>query len=120
VVLEAYAGGRVTDLRLELNARHRLDDRDKRETCVDPVIGVQGETLLTKHWERFGGGDIGGFGVGSDLTRQWFAGAGYRFDLLARETFLRAGWRMLAIDYDDGFKWDVTYSGPMLGLTRRL
>lgn len=119
-MLEAYAGGRVIDLRLELNGRQGLPKNDQSETWVDPVIGLEGETLLTERWELFGGGDIGGFGVGSDLTWQWFAGAGYRFDLLGNETFLRAGWRMLAIDYDDdGFKWDVTYRGPMLGLTMR-
>lgn len=118
--LEAYGGGRLVDLRLELNGRRRLQDRDTSETWVDPLIGLQGQTLLTERWELFAGADIGGFGVGSDLTWQWLAGAGYRFDLFGRESFLRAGWRMLDIDYDDGgFKWDVTYSGPILGITVR-
>ncbi len=36
------------------------------------------------------------------------------------DTFLRAGYRMLHIDYEDGgFEWDVTYKGPMVGLTMR-
>jgi opacity protein-like surface antigen len=75
---------------------------------------------LTERWELFAGADIGGFGVGSNLTWQWLAGLGYRFELLGRKSFLRAGWRMLDIDYTDGgFKWDVTYSGPILGMTVR-
>lgn len=120
LALEAYAGGRLVDLRLELNGRHSLNDTDKSETWVDPIIGLEGQGLLTERWELFAGADIGGFGVGSDLTWQWLAGAGYRFDLFGNETFLRAGWRMLDIDYrNGGFKWNVTYSGPLVGLTMR-
>jgi hypothetical protein len=118
--LEAYGGGRLVDLRLEVNGRHGLPKNDKSETWVDPIVGLGGRTQLTERLELFGSADIGGFGIGSDFTWQWIAGGGYRFDLLGRETFFRAGWRMLSIDYEDGgFKWDVTYSGPILGLTMR-
>lgn len=118
--LEALAGGRVVDLRLELNGRHGLPKNDESETWVDPLVGLQGRVELTDRWELLGEGDVGGFGVGSDLAWSWLAGVGYRFDLLGRETFLRAGYRMLHLDYEDGgFKWDVTYKGPLLGLTTR-
>jgi hypothetical protein len=118
--LEALAGGRVVDLRLELNGRHRLPDNDESETWVDPIVGLQGRIELTDHWELLGEGDVGGFGVGSDISWSWLAAIGYRFEPLGRETFLRAGYRMLHLDYEDGgFKWDVTYKGPLVGLTMR-
>ncbi|HMR33989.1 MAG TPA: hypothetical protein PKA13_06065 [Geminicoccaceae bacterium] len=118
--LEALAGGRVVDLRLELNGRHRLPDNDESETWVDPVVGLHGRIELTDRWELLAEGDIGGFGVGSDISWSWLAAVGYRFEPLGHDTFLRAGYRMLHIDYEDGgFEWDVTYKGPMVGLTMR-
>jgi opacity protein-like surface antigen len=58
--------------------------------------------------------DIGGFGVGSDLTWQLFGGVGYQ---CTRNVEVEAGWRYLAIDYDDdGMVFDATVSGLILGL----
>lgn len=118
--LEALAGGRVVDLRLELNGRHRLPDNDENETWVDPVVGLNGRIELTDRWELLAEGDIGGFGVGSDISWSWLAAIGYRFEPLGRDTFLRAGYRMLHVDYEDGgFEWDVTYKGPLVGITMK-
>ena len=50
----------------------------------------------------------------------WVAGVGYGFELFGRPSFVRAGYRMLYQDYKDGgFEWDVTYKGPIVGLTTR-
>ena len=118
--LEALAGARLTDLRLEVNGRNGLPKDDESETWVDPLIGLAGRIELTDRWETFAEGSIGGFGVGSDLTWDWLAGAGYRVDWFGDATFLRAGYRMLHLDYEDGgFKGDVTYKGPFLGMTIR-
>ncbi len=118
--LEALAGGRVVDLRLELNGRHGLPKTDESETWVDPLVGLQGRVELTDRWELLAEGDVGGFGVGSDLAWSWLAAVGYRFEPLGHDTFLRAGYRMLHLDYESGgFKWDVTYKGPLVGLTMK-
>ena len=65
--------------------------------------------------------DIGGFGVGSDLT--WNAQAIVQLPLrrsAGYEAFAAAGYRALYWDYKDGgFEWDVTMSGPMLGAGMR-
>jgi hypothetical protein len=118
--LEALAGVRVTYMRTEINFRHGLPKLDDDKTWADPIVGLGGRLQLTDRWETFAEGDIGGFGVGSDLTWSWTAGVGYGFELFGRQSFVRAGYRMLYQDYKDGgFEWDVTYKGPVVGLTTR-
>lgn len=118
IQVDAIAGARLVDLRLELNGRRGLPKADETETWIDPIIGLGANAKLTRRWELFAEGDVGGFGVGSDLTWQTFGGLGYRFDWPGEGSHLRAGYRLLSLDYEDGgFEWDVTYSGPFLGLT---
>ena len=118
--LEALAGIRLTDLRTEINGRHGLPKLDEDKTWVDPLVGLAGRMEITDRWEALAEGDIGGFGVGSDITWDWFAGIGYGFQLLGHPSFVRAGYRMLHQDYRDGdFEWDVTYKGPVVGVTTR-
>src|SRR5262245_733759 len=68
--------------------------------------------------------DIGGFGVGSDLTWQLFGG--YSFDFGVWQSTLRGvvGYRALAVDYSQdnaGFKnsLDLVLHGPVVGLSFR-
>ena len=118
--LELGLGARITDLRTEINGRHGLPKFDDSKTWIDPIIGLGTRLELSEHWEIFGDGGIGGFGVGSDLTWDWLLGAGYGFELFGRQSFFRAGYRMLYQDYKDGnFEWDVTYQGPIVGVTTR-
>lgn len=63
--------------------------------------------------------DVGGFGVGSNLTWSVLAGLDYR---VSRLISLRFGYRWLDVDFDSGgstplFVFDVQMSGPVLGLT---
>lgn len=79
----------------------------------DPVIGVRVLQPLGKAWTFVGYGDIGGFGVGSDLTYQLLAGVNWQF---AKSWTAKAGYRYLYQDYNDhGFIWDMTSSGLYLG-----
>ena len=118
--LEALAGVRVTSMRTEINGRHGLPKFDDDKAWVDPLVGLGGRLQLTDRWETFAEGDIGGFGVGSDITWSWTAGIGYGFELFGHASFVRAGYRMLYQDYKDGgFEWDVTYKGPVIGLTTK-
>jgi hypothetical protein len=112
---------RVTNLRTEINGRRGRPKVDDDKTWVDPVVGRQGRLELTGRWEAFAAeGDVGGFGAGSDLTWDWVAGVGYGFELFGPQSFVRAGYRMLYQDHKDGgFEWDVTYEGPVVGLTTR-
>jgi hypothetical protein len=57
--------------------------------------------------------DVGGFGVGSDTSWEAIATLNYR---LRDWLWLRAGYRHLEVDYEDGgFVHDVQMSGPMMG-----
>ena len=58
---------------------------------------------------------VGGFGVGSDLTWDVFGGLGYQFNNSISAT---AGYRHLEVDYENnGFVFDVELSGPVIGMT---
>ncbi|MDX2429596.1 MAG: hypothetical protein QNK35_01605, partial [Bacteroides sp.] len=61
-------------------------------------------------------GDVGGFGLGSDLTWQLQAYAGYRFTKVFQ---LTAGYRVLSTDYNNGgdsdkFFFNMKEFGPVI------
>lgn len=59
-------------------------------------------------------GDIGGFGVSSELTWQAYLGVNYQ---LSDSTDLKIGWRHLEIDYDrSDFKADLEMDGLTVGV----
>ena len=84
---------------------------------VDPIVALRVNTGLSPRWSLLGYVDVGGFGVGSDLTWQVAITANYR----ATDTlYLSAGWRHLYLDYrDDGTVFDGSMSGPVVGATWR-
>jgi hypothetical protein len=85
----------------------------KTQSWWDPVIGVRVLQPFAEAWTFVGYADIGGFGVGSDLTYQLLACLNWQF---ARSWTAKAGYRHLYQDYDDnGFIWDMTSSGFYLG-----
>jgi opacity protein-like surface antigen len=84
-----------------------------RESWWDPVIGVRVLVPLAEAWTLVGYADIGGFGVGSDLTYQLLAGVNWQF---ARSVSAKVGYRYFYQDYEqDGFIWDMAASGFYLG-----
>jgi len=82
------------------------------ESWTDLVAGVNAVVPLNNQWSLVGYADIGA--GGSDLTYQVIAGANWAFsDTLAA----KFGYRVLSWDYEDGGTvWDMTASGPYLGL----
>ncbi len=85
---------------------------------VDPFVGVRAAVGLTDRLHALVYGDIGGFGVGSDLT--WQAFCGVSWTLNERVSF-EAGYRHLDIDYDhDNFLFDAAMSGGAVGVTFNL
>lgn len=80
----------------------------------DPVIGVRLDQQLAERWVLRARGDIGGFGVNSDLVWQAMALIGYE---LTPSATLFGGWRHAAVDYSNGgFVYDAASSGPIIGL----
>jgi opacity protein-like surface antigen len=83
------------------------------ENWWDPVIGARVLVPLADAWTLVGYADIGGFGVGSDLTYQLLAGVNWQF---SKSVSAKAGYRYLYQDYQNGgFVWDMTSSGFYLG-----
>ncbi len=118
--VDLYAGIRYNYLDLELDARtSNLRQQIRREGSadkgwVDPILGVRSQWDLNEKWFLAGKGDIGGFGVGSDLTWSLQATVGYRF---TPHTHLEFGYRYLHTDFEDGpFTYDIDQSGIYIGL----
>jgi len=85
----------------------------------DPIVGANLSLPLSKKFSFNVRGDIGGFGVGSDLTWQAFPYLSWQF---TRWGSLQAGYRWLYMDYETGsgtshFKYDMLNQGPQLGVT---
>jgi opacity protein-like surface antigen len=84
------------------------------ERWVDPYFGARVQQALGKRWSLVGYADIGGYGIGSDLSWQLLAGANYAFkpNLVGK-----LGYRHVQNDYEeDGFLYDMASAGFYLGL----
>lgn len=86
----------------------------------DPFIGIRVRHEPREGQEFFLKGDIGGFGIGSDIT--WQAATGYSFEtrLLGIPMTSYLGYRALYIDYEQGsgnrtFGLDTLWHGPVVG-----
>jgi hypothetical protein len=85
------------------------------DSWIDPVVGIRGRHNFDEHWYVKGQALYGGFGVSSDHLYDLSAFLGYEW---ANGIEMYGGWRTAYDDYQNGsFKWDITMSGPMLGLT---
>lgn len=82
------------------------------EEWVDGVIGMRLLYPLNEEWSLLGYADVGA--GGSDLTYQLIAGANWQF---SDGVTAKLGYRVLDWDYEnDGNVWDMTMSGPYLGV----
>lgn len=86
---------------------------------VDPLVGLNYVIPFADKWSYSLRGDIGGFGVGSDLSWQVMT-------LFRRQNTERFGWyvgyRVIAYDYEEGSganfqRYDLTAQGPMAGIS---
>jgi hypothetical protein len=88
------------------------------EGWVDPFIGARLRVPDTGKWNLVLRGDVGGFGVGSDLAWQVYPVVGYRFSKLFE---LQAAYRVIGMDYqgtgDPAFVYDMRIFGPEIGVT---
>ena len=87
------------------------------ESWVDPFVGLRTFIDLSEKASFSLRGDIGGFGIGSDIALNGQALFAYR---LRNWIALHAGYRVLYQDFSDGsgaseFAWDVTMHGPVFG-----
>lgn len=84
---------------------------------IDAVGGARGFYKITPHWVLHGRGDLGA--LQSDFTWQLIGDIGY---IINNTATVRAGYRQLDVDFDDGrnqFLYDVGMGGPIIGATFR-
>lgn len=83
---------------------------------VDPVLALRLNTQVAPRLSLLAYGDVGGFGIGSDLTWQGLATVNYR---TGRNIYLSAGYRHLFLDQDrsNGAHFSGSMSGPVVGAT---
>jgi hypothetical protein len=87
------------------------------ENWVDPVIGLRAIRQLSPRFGVQGLVDVGGFGVGSDLILNAYAGGRYT---LTENLTAEFGLRYIRIDYStDLLDSETDFWGPALGLTYR-
>jgi hypothetical protein len=122
VSVDGMFGVRYTYLDIDLDFK-RIRDASGHKDWYDPLIGARAFFDLSEHWTLALLGNIGGFGIGSDLTWGAMGTIGYRFRLFSEKNNTRVvgGYRAIYQDYKDGsgadkFEWDMTYHGPILGL----
>jgi len=85
---------------------------------VDPIVGLRLHSNSTGRVNAALYSEIGGFGVGSDLTWQIFPVLDVR---VSRRASVELGYRWLSIDYTRGegsnrFAWDTLTQGPLVGV----
>jgi len=123
VIVEPYFGGRWSDMDVKLNVT--LDKTWSGEGdvgWVDPIIGVMTAWDLYPRWNLMLSGDVGGFGVGTDLAWSATLLAGYRFHFSPRIMGnVLFGYRALYQDFESdngsGFKYDTYMHGPYVSVS---
>jgi hypothetical protein len=104
------------DLRVRLLQQVRTASRDA--SWVDPLVGLNYEIPVSGKWRFTLRGDVGGFGIGSDLT--WHALTKLSYQQSERFSWY-VGYRALAYDYEDGKgrnyqNYDLVQHGPGAGI----
>lgn len=118
--LDFGLGGRLVNLYtgLDLETINEPQSGSASKTWFDPIIVLRSNNVIRGKWLAQIRGDVGGFGVGSDLSWQVQANIGYRFSKLFQTTI---GYRYISMDYDKGenlerFRYDVDTFGFVVRL----
>lgn len=100
---------------IEKELKNRLpESANGKRDWVDPFVGFRGQWNLTEQLYLAGRADIGGFGVGSELTWQASAALGWQIN---PSWSAEAGYRYLSPDFEDGdFTYEVASNGFFLSL----
>ena len=100
----------------ELNER-LPQSADWKKDWVDPFFGIRAQWNINQHFFVAGRADVGGFGVGSDLTWQAAASLGWQIN---EAWSSEIGYRHMDTDYADGaFTFDMASAGYFVNLAMR-
>lgn len=112
--LDLLAGGRLTGLKANLEVTGPLNthEADYKKTHLAPVFGARVRMPLGGRWGATVYGDVGGFGIGSDISWQALGTVEYE---LSKHWQLGGGWRhYYGRASDRGFKLAQTLDGPLI------
>jgi hypothetical protein len=113
---DTFAGVRVNSMEttIEVDRPFAPDfTASDTQTWADLVIGIRFQQELTEKLFFRAVGDIGGFGLESDLTWQAMVSLGYH---VSDHSAVVLGYRAIGSDYTDkNFTYDVTSHGLLLG-----
>jgi len=83
-------------------------------TWWDPVLGSRTTVPVSEEVAVVAIFDVGGFGIGSNLSLQWLLAARWQF---SNRFSAKVGYRYLYQDYEeDNIEWDMTTAGPIVGV----
>jgi hypothetical protein len=121
VVSDTYLGIRYSRLNASLDLDARVFgaiaslDRAESADWIEPFIGLRARAPLSRELSLVASGDVGGFGLGSDLTTQASLGLSW---MLTENFDAELGFRYMKIDYDKGdLVYDMENEGPYLGVS---
>lgn len=119
--LELGVGGILNSLKSGVDASRNLIgggtttvNKSLTKTWFDPMLITRIKSNTGEKFIYQFRGEIGGFGIGSDLAWQMQAVAGYQFSQLFSIT---GGYRIISLDYETGsgqdyFNYNIDTSGP--------
>jgi hypothetical protein len=116
---KVLAGVRYYNVHVDIDVDGPLQlSGDKTEDWFDPIVGTAVSLPITDRLSFDAIGDIGGFGLGSDLSYQLWGYLEYR---LGEVPSVVLGYRHINWDYKTGsgttnFEMDTYITGPFLGL----
>jgi hypothetical protein len=108
-----------TDLKLNGTAGEVVDLQASADVdWIDPTVGLQYNVPFGEDWRLNLRGDIGGFGIGSELMYQLLATFRWQMSDTAGIVF---GYRVIDFDYEEGQgrnyqHYDLTEQGPVVGV----
>jgi hypothetical protein len=117
--LEVVGGVRYWNVsgELEADGPGGKQEAEGSEDWFDPLLGARSRLALGSRFELLLRGDVGGFGVGSDIALNLSAELGWT---LSQDFQVALGYRYMDVDYEDDATFDMTQAGPTLGLAIQL
>lgn len=115
---DIVGGLRAWNVKVQADAPELGITEEKTVRWVDPVVGTRARIELAPDWSLTAYGDVGGFGLGADLTWQLWGTVNYE---ISEDIFLSGGYRHLYVDYKSGggTRVDTHIGGPIFGVTFR-
>jgi hypothetical protein len=114
VKLDLLAGGRMNWFKttLQLRGPDREAQGEVKKSWFDPLIAARANAPLGGKWSFAMYGDVGGIGIGSDVTWQLAPTVNYQ---IKPKMSVGAGWRYWKVNYRSGdFLYNVHQSGPII------